>query len=189
MHRTTFAILALASLGSTSGANDSPQTAEQEVVRFDFENGDPQGWEVVDGFIDPDAGMKGFVRRRQNPDKELGQFSLATDALERPHGEWMRPWKRWAGIIESPVFTISGGEATFWLGGDAGSPSDPAAWLALCSEDGKEIRRAVPDASRPAAQRWDLLDLQGQQVFLRLVDRPGGTNSIELECLSCARMR
>ena len=181
MHRTTFAILALASLGSTSGANDSPQTAEQKVVRFDFEDGDPQGWEVVDGFLDPDAGTKGFVRRRQNPKEELGQYSLATDAVKRSHGEWTRPWKRWAGIIESPVFTISGDQATFWLGGDAGSRSDPTVWLALCSEDGEEIRRAVPVASPPTAQSWDLLDLNGRRVFLQLVDRPGGTNSIELD--------
>ena len=66
-------------------------------------------------------------------------------------------------VIESPVFTITGDQATFWLGGDAGSPSDPAAWLALYSEDGKEVRRAVPDSSRAMAQQWELLDLVGQQ--------------------------
>jgi hypothetical protein len=79
MHRTTFAILALASLGSSSDANDATQTAEPKVVRFDYEDGDPQGWEVVDGFLDPDAGTKGFIRRRQNTKEELGQYSLATE--------------------------------------------------------------------------------------------------------------
>ncbi|MBM4092499.1 MAG: hypothetical protein FJ276_24210 [Planctomycetes bacterium] len=63
-------IRVLASLGSVVGAGDSPRAAEQEVARFDFENGDPQRWEVVDGFIDPDAGIKGFVRRQQNPVKQ-----------------------------------------------------------------------------------------------------------------------
>jgi hypothetical protein len=77
MHRTAFAILALASLGSASGVEDSPQAAEQEVVRFDFENGDLQGWAVVDGFIDPDAGIKGFVRKRQQMQDERAEVQQA----------------------------------------------------------------------------------------------------------------
>jgi hypothetical protein len=186
MYKTIFAVFAFSCLDSTLGGNDSLQAAEQKLVRFDFEDGDPQGWEVVDGFIDPDAGMKGLVRKRQNRNDELGQFSLATDALQRSHGEWTKPWKRWAGVVESPVFVISGDAAEFWLGGDVGSPDDPAAWLALCSVDGKELRRAVPDASAPTAQRWELPDLSGRQVFLRLVDRPGGTNCIELDAFSVA---
>ena len=87
VYKTNSPIFILACLGSVCGDIDSTQAARKEVVRFDFENGEPQGWDVVDGFFDPDAGTRGLIRKRQNPNEHLGQYSLATDAIERPHGE------------------------------------------------------------------------------------------------------
>jgi len=140
------------------------QLQSAEAVRFDFEDG-MQGWLQLEGWLGnprkPTSKVDGNART-----PEVGQFLIATHAGR-------------GGILESPVFTVEGSEATFLLGG-AGKPS---AYVSLHTEDGKEVRRAdvpmsaAPDISQAYKlkhQKWDVSALKGRNVFLRICAEPFG---------------
>jgi hypothetical protein len=73
--------------------------------------------------------------------------------------------------------------ATFDLGGFA---DGKAAYLALYDLGGRQLRRASPtgrrgDAGKLKPMTWDVADLVGTSVYLRLIDRAGPRNGGYLE--------
>ncbi|MEE8451144.1 MAG: hypothetical protein V3R99_04485, partial [Thermoguttaceae bacterium] len=129
-------------------------------VVFDFETGDLQGWRVVEGRFAKLLNDREMFRNRSGEKfNKQGKFFL--DTVES--GE-----DRQTGIVESPVFLLTGPGATFQIGGGKHKET----YVALCTLDGKEVLKAhgVNDEVFQLAQ-WDVTPYIGKQVFLRIVDQ------------------
>jgi len=137
-------------------------------VAFDFETGDLQGWTVVEGrFDDIISNRQFFHNRPQVKYNKQGNCFLTT--LEMSNG---RPNDRMTGVIESPVFVLRGGKASFLVGGGA----HPDTYVALCTENGKEVLKAHGKNTEVMQHvEWDTSSLRGKKVFLRIVDRNTGS--------------
>ena len=138
----------------------APPPAPGQVV-FDFETDDLQGWRVVDGAFGLLVSPPRDVRRHE------GDRLLTT--LQRP--KEANKSDRMTGVLESPVFVLGGPEMTFRVGG--GKHADT--YVALCTLDGKEHRRASGASSVVMREvRWQAPELVGRPLFLRVVDRHTG---------------
>ena len=133
------------------------------TVRFDFESGDLQGWEIIEGAFDtllPE-------RPDSDPKSKSSHYYLST----RGTPESSRRFKTigiwdYNGVIESPVFVLGGGEVSFEIGGSNSEDT----YLAMYSLDGRELRRANAEKSALKRVKWDVASLGGQGVYLRVVD-------------------
>jgi len=137
-------------------------------LRFDFETGDLQGWVVVEGKFDRLVCDRAKFHNQSAVDyNKQGKCFLST--LETAK---YRPNDSLTGVVESPVFVLEGGTATFLVGGGAHRET----YVALCTGDGKEVLRASgKNAEVMQRVTWDVGKLVGKQVFLKLVDhRRGG---------------
>ncbi|NLH98699.1 MAG: hypothetical protein GX446_04300 [Chthonomonadales bacterium] len=139
----------------------------QGVLRFDFETGDLQGWEVVEGaFERPVCDREFFHNEPTVPYSKQGRYLLSTLARNDPY-----PDDRMVGVIESPVFVLEGPTITFMVGGGERDET----YVALCTDDGREVRHARgPDHERMQPVEWHVPELVGKRAFLRVVDRSTG---------------
>ncbi|MGJ8724475.1 MAG: PVC-type heme-binding CxxCH protein [Roseibacillus sp.] len=147
-------------------------------INFNFESGDLQGWYIAEGwFAHPIANNK-LTRNSQQPLHKEGEYYLGTleDRADGP------PNDRQTGILESPVFQLTGPDIQFALSGG----SHDNTYLALCTLDGKEVKKASAQNSEVfAPQSWQAPELVGKSVFLRLVDqRETGWGHIVLDAFS-----
>lgn len=141
--------------------------ARGEQVRFDFETGDLQGWELVEGNLDKLVCNRKFEFHNKVEYTKQGEYYLST--LERKGSD--RPDDKPTGVIESPVFVITGAQATMRVGGG----SRDETYVALFSVDGEELVRATGQDSQTMHRiTWDLASWIGRKVFLRVVDRHQG---------------
>ena len=154
-----------------AAAPEGTEPAGQPLLRFDFESGNLQGWTVIDGHFAKllnDRVM--FRNRKQKQFNKQGTYFL--DTVETG-------WDRQTGIVESPVFVLSGPEMSMLIGG--GKHADT--YLALCTTDGAEVltMRGVNDeVFQP--RKWDAPKLVGMPVFLRIVDgNRGGWGHVLLD--------
>ena len=148
-----FLVLASVSLllvWRSPAAEDAP-AGRGEVVRFDFESGDLQGWQIVEGgFGKIVTDRATFHNRPKVRYNKQGKYYLST--VEMPDD---RPNDRMTGVVESPVFLLTGAKMTFRISG--GGHRDT--YVALCTMDGREVLRArgrfdetmVPITSRTLA--------------------------------------
>ncbi|MEW6360105.1 MAG: hypothetical protein AB1696_27465 [Planctomycetota bacterium] len=143
-------------------------------VRFDFETGDLQGWKVVEGQFEKLLTDRATFHHVNAPYNKQGRYFLST--LETKNGS---PDDRMMGVVESPVFVIRGGEASFLVGGG----NHPTTYVALCALDGKELLRAAgSNAQKMERVTWDVKPFAGEKVFLKLVDQHiGGWGHITLD--------
>ncbi|NLC56472.1 MAG: hypothetical protein GX774_06530 [Armatimonadetes bacterium] len=142
----------------------TPATAQ---VRFDFETGDLQGWQVVEGRFDRLVCDRAFFHNEpQRPYNKQGRYFLST--LERADNT---PSDAFTGRIESPVFVLEAGPIAFRVGGGA----HPNTYVALCDAQGEELLRAS-GANTEVMQTitWDATPFAGRRCFLRLVDQHQG---------------
>ena len=102
----------------------------QDRLCFDFEK-DLQGWRVVVGDL---RGCRTSSKKARLP--ETGKYLIAIGPRA---------------ILESPVFTVKGTEATFLLGGSGGAH----AYLSLHAEDCREIMR--PEVASQLQKKDSLL--------------------------------
>ncbi len=139
----------------------------RSTVRFDFESGDLHGWRIVEGdFGELVCDRATFHNRPERPYNKQGKYYLTT--LETPKHQ---SHDAYTGVVESPVFTIRGETATMIVGGG----SHKTTYVALCTADGKEVRRACgkkTETMQPVT--WDVAEFAGRKLFLRVVDRHTG---------------
>ena len=157
MNRLPLCLLLTAALGLVVS---SVSAEESGRVVFDFETGNLQGWKVVEGkFAKLLNDREMFRNRKGQKFNKQGKYFL--DTVE-PGDD------RQTGIVESPVFVLTGPEASFLIGG--GRHNDT--YLALCTLDGREVLKAqgVNDEVFQQAT-WDLKAYVGKPVFLRIVDQ------------------
>jgi arylsulfatase len=134
-------------------------------LRFDFETGDLEGWQVVEGEFDlVVSDQPSLVGWPDVPFNKQGKHHLST--VERRDGR--RGDDTMTGVIQSPRFVVRGKAMSFLVGGG----NSPETYVALCSADGTELMRAGGTNS-PVLQRvnWDVGQYSGQEVYLRIVDR------------------
>lgn len=175
MHSLFLSVLLFVSLLSAGTAQVSrhPQAAEfsrrapplsaPEALRFDFETGDLQGWKVVEGQFDRlICDWEFFHNQPDVPYNKQGRYYLNT--LELSDGSRTDAM---TGVLESPVFILDVGTVSFLIGG--GSHRDT--YMALCADDGSEVRGAS-GKNTEVMQRitWDVDELLGKRAFLRIVD-------------------
>ena len=138
------------------------------AVRFDLETGDLQGWTVVEGKFDQVVcDRERFNNQPKVKYNKQGKYFLST--LARPGG---RCDDTMTGVIESPLFVLTGRSASFLVGGG----SHKQTYVALCTEDGKEVLRAS-GKNTEVMQRvtWDVSPLTGKRVYLKIVDHHQGS--------------
>lgn len=149
--------------------------AERPVVVFDFESGDFQGWRIVEGeFYKPIVDREFYVNHPKQKYNKQGKYYLAT--VESPGG---RTTGEPTGVIESPVFLLTGTRISLLVGGG----SHDNTYVALCTDDGTEVLHARgknTEVFQPVT--WDASELVGRRVFLKAVDlHPGGWGYIALD--------
>ena len=161
MRRTSRTAFIICALLASSCLATAPERAA--TVTFDFESGDLSGWQIVEGSfgrIVTDVanyhnGGGAFASRE-------GRYHLST--LEDPDNT---PNVGYVGVIESPTIELSGPQITYLVGG--GNHADT--YLALCTLDGKVVRKAGGQADEILRRgTWNVAELVGQKVFLRVVD-------------------
>ena len=123
-------VLAATVSAGTAAAGPLVAPAAEDRLCFDFEK-DLQGWHVVVGDLH-DHRQETSKCPKQARLPETGKFLMATEDSS-------------VGILESPVFTLKGTEATFLLGGSG----KPHAYLSLHAEDGREIMRSEVEVDHP----------------------------------------
>ncbi|MCC6446345.1 MAG: glucosylceramidase [Armatimonadetes bacterium] len=136
-------------------------------IRFDFEDGTMQGWEVMDGKFEKLACDRATYHNEPAvPYNKQGRYFLST--LERADGGVNDPQ---TGVIESPVFVLQGPLITFLVGGG----SQDGTYVALCTEDGREEQQARGGNTEVMQQAgWYLPGLVGKKVYISIVDRSTG---------------
>ena len=142
-------------------------TGMSSEVHFDFEQGDAQGWEQVEGRFCKMLGDREFEFLQEIPYTKQGTYYLTT--LERTDSE--QPDDTQTGIIESPVFILTAPEASMRVGGG----NHESTYVALCTLDGSEVLYARGQNSETLYPvYWDVEPWIGQRLFLRVVDRATG---------------
>jgi len=139
-------------------------------LRWDFETGDLEGWQVVEGSFE--ALVNGRERFHQLNGgaryNKQGKYFLTT--LERKAGGKGKDAQ--TGVVESPAFELTGGKMSFLVGGGRHEET----YVALCdAATGKELRKAR-GANSEAMQRvhWDVAQYKGRTLRMRIVDRHTG---------------
>ena len=132
-------------------------------LHFDFETGDLQGWKVVEGQFDRLICHREFFHNQPEvPYNNEGRYYLNT--LELSDGSRTDTM---TGVLESPVFVLDVGSVSFLIGG--GSHRDT--YVALCVNDGSEVQKASGKNTEVMQRiRWDVDELIGKRIFLRIVD-------------------
>jgi hypothetical protein len=149
------------------------------VVRFDFETGDLQGWKVVEGSF----GMLVCDRARFHNTGEIynkqGKYFLST--LEQADGT---PNDGFTGVVQSPVFRLAGPDMSFLVGGG----DHPDTYVAICTLDGLEIAQGRGKNTETMQRvQWRLPELVGKEVYLRVVDgNTGGWGHVTFDDFTAA---
>ena len=147
-------------------------------VRFDFESGDLQGWQVVEGAFGKIVSDRDKEHHTGNPYPKEGKWFLST--LETADD---KPNDGFVGVVESPVVVLSAPEVRLRVGGGKGS----GVYVALCSLDGREVAFARGEnAQQMHTRTLDAKELVGKPVFFRVVDRETGSwGHITLDHVIC----
>lgn len=141
--------------------------AGAETLRFDFETGDLQGWQIVEGDFDKLVCNRKYEFHHAVEYTKQGEYYLST--LERKDSD--RPDDTPTGVVESPVFVVTGPTASMRIGGGGHDTT----YVALCTIDGEERLRATGrNAQTMHPVTWDMTPWIGQKVFLRVVDNHRG---------------
>jgi len=139
-------------------------------LRFDFEVDGMQGWRIVEGGFEALRNDRSHFHHAFNKGKynKQGEYYLTT--LERKDGS--RGNDSQTGLVESPVFKITGKRASFLIGGGRHANT----YVALVNaKDGKELLKAVGRNNEQMFRiNWDLSKHKGNTVFLRIVDQNKG---------------
>ncbi len=148
-----------------------------EIV-YDFETGDLQGWSVVEGgfgmvVCDRDTFHNGGAKYNKQ-----GKYFVSTLETEQ-----YSPSDGYTGVIGSPVMELDKGEITLKVGG--GSSQQTKVALYVLNDDGSAEEVAAAHGNnieKMETVRWDMPELVGKRVFVRVVDsHTGGWGHITLD--------
>ncbi|MGI6401829.1 MAG: hypothetical protein ACOX0A_06955 [Thermoguttaceae bacterium] len=146
----------------------------QEALHFDFETGDLEGWQIVQGENTKPIGSRELeFHGNPGPYQKSGKYYLTT--LESSAND--APTDDTLCIIESPVFKLSGNALTFLVGG-AGRRENVRVELALVKEDGDIEPVLVARGEDNQGLRkveWDVSEYQGELGVIRVVDLETGS--------------
>jgi len=144
-----------------------PSAAREGVVRFDFENGNAHGWRAVEG------DLKVYLCPRVDTQHLEGKGHLRTDHQAGSKSDGF------VGVLESPVFVLTGRVMKLRVGGG----KNKATYVALCTLGGKEVLKARGRNSVAMQQiTWDVSKLVGKKVFMRIHDgHRGGWGHVTLD--------
>jgi len=150
----------------------------EDRVNFDFETGDLQGWYIAEGWFGHLVANNTRTRNGNLRMNKEGQFYLGT--LEVDASGTATDLQ--TGVLESPVFQLSNPKIQFAVSGGRHDNT----YVALCTLDGNEVRTASAANSEIfTAKTWEVPELVGQPVFVRLVDQnQGGWGHIVLDAFS-----
>ena len=154
--------------------------AMAETVRFDFETGDQQGWQVLEGAFEVLISNRAVEHHHPKPYTKEGQWFLST--LEAKDGH---PEDGFQGVVESPVVVLSAPTVTMKVGGGGKGRSE--VYVAICSLDGKELKRFTGENVQTLFDRKaELPEQVGKPIFFRVVDKEnGGWAHITLDAVVC----
>lgn len=134
-------------------------------LRFDFEDG-LDNWRIVDGAFGALRTNRATFHHGNEPYNKQGKFFLST--LETPQGN---PDDAYTGYVESAVFILEDPKVYLLVGGG----NHPDTYVALCTLDGTEVCRAQGEnAQKMEHRRWDVPELVGKPVFIRICDQNKG---------------
>ena len=142
------------------------QTQAPPPARFDFETGDLQGWQVVEGAFGVLPCDRDDDRHGGNYNKQ-GKYLIST--TERGDGNFDDGM---TGELRSPVFTLHYPMMTLLVGGGA----HPTTYVALCrAADGQElfVERGRNQAAMDR-RYWDVRPHTGTEVYVKVVDHERG---------------
>ena len=142
--------------------------ADAGRVRFDFENGSLQGWEVVEGAFEKVVTDRATEYNTRRPQAKSGTWFLST--LESFSG---KPEAGPTGVVESPTVRIDGREVSFWIGGGKRGVH----FALIDRETGREIVRATGRNAEPLRREtWRLPESAvGRTAFFRVTDAATGS--------------
>jgi len=142
-------------------------------LRFGFEQG-LDDWRVVEGHFGAFHCRRDVYHHYGGPYRKEGHCFLST--LESPDG---RPDDSYTGVAESPAFRLEGPSVRFMVGGG----NHPNTYVAICRLDGSEVRQGQGRCHQEMVDVvWDLPELVGQVVFLRIADgHTGGWGHVTLD--------
>ena len=154
--------------GKSSTFGPAKKTGPEPTGRsasFDFESGKLAPWKVVEGKFGHVIGSRDRFFLISSEYNKQGQYYLTT--LEgSPTAQ--RGSDPQTGVIHSPTFIPEAGEMTFRVGGGSG----PHTYIALCTEEGKEVLHARGTNNQTMQKaKWNLTPYAGKKMFIKVVDR------------------
>ena len=151
--------------GKSNPAPKIPVGASERSVSLDFESGKLEPWKIIKGeFGHPIGNRTHFFHGKLAYNKQ-GEHYLTT--LE-PGPDAKKGSDSQTGVVISPFFIPEARKMTFRVGGGNG----PSTYVALCTEDGKEVETAR-GINHQVMQKasWDMKKYAGKKVFIKIVDQ------------------
>ncbi|MBU0607927.1 MAG: hypothetical protein KKI08_08560 [Armatimonadetes bacterium] len=142
-------------------------------VTWDFETGDLQGWQPVQGDLGTQPANRDDDRYGGNFSKQgkwfVGTYESGGDGVQ--------------GELRSPVFTITCDQIALLVGG--GNHPDETFVALVLAEGDQQVRRATGHNTEAMDEVvWDVAAWKGQKAYARLVDHhSGGWGHINLDCV------
>ncbi|HJN12399.1 MAG: sulfatase-like hydrolase/transferase [Pirellulaceae bacterium] len=134
-------------------------------LRFTFESGKLEGWEILDGQAGHSVSDHLSLPRWQNmPFNHQGKFHLSTVATPDGFSD------KQTVVLQSPTFVIRGDRASFLA---SGGFDKQTLFVGLFDAETGDIVRAAGGPKGPQMKRtiWDVRAFKGKSAFLRIVDR------------------
>ncbi|MGN0853630.1 MAG: hypothetical protein ACI4Q3_09695 [Kiritimatiellia bacterium] len=136
------------------------------AATFDFETGDLQGWQIVDGSFGKPVTDLAKEHNSKRPYTKGGRYFLSTLETKRD-----TPDDGQMGRIESPLVRLAGPKISFRIGGGR------AASLALVDRRTGRVYASATGENRETMRVvvWDVPDAVGKDVFFRVTDEAVGS--------------
>ncbi len=146
-------------------------------VKFDFETGDLQGWQVTSGRFGQLVSDRAMCRNTPNtPYPKTGKYFLSTTEL--PDGGYDDAM---TGKVESPVIRMTGSRISLKVGGGAHPDTRVVLFALPIGAGGRAAATAPTDGEEVASARgensermrdvdWNVPELQGRLVYLVVED-------------------
>ena len=138
-------------------------------LRFTFESGTLDGWSMVEGRAGRPVSEHGSLPRwKSRPFNHEGRYHLSTVATSKGLSDKQQV------VFQSPKFVIHGDRASFLASG--GFDNDSLFVGLFDAETGKVLMTAGgPQGPQMKRTIWDVRQLRGKTVFLRIVDQHTGS--------------